>query len=64
MVNLVFSSELLSQVKTAYRINSTHENGREKSRLIYEENGFLCSCKIKKPCIPTFKPNFFLKIEW
>ena len=28
MVNLVLSSKLLSQVKTAYLINSKHENGR------------------------------------
>ena len=28
MINLVLGSKLLSQVKTAFRINSAHENGR------------------------------------
>ena len=68
MVNLVLSSNLLFQVKTAYRINYTHENDRvevKKSNL--GEKGFLCYCKIAFLKKRVFQPlSFFLSliIDW
>ena len=51
----------------AYRIKFTHENDKVSIKInnIWE-NGFWCSWKtvLKKTFILTFKPKFFILIEW